>query len=114
MKGGVTLVAQTGDALQRIIAQVNEVNDIVTLLASSAQEQSMGLSEVNTAINQMDQVTQQNAAMVEETTAASHALGSISHKLSQLVGQFELQDVGEIAPAPQAARRGVARLRRAA
>ena len=84
------LVAETGDALQRIIGQVNEINDIVTTLASTAQEQSTGLAEVNTAINQMDQVTQQNAAMVEETTAASYALGNISSELSQLVAQFRL------------------------
>ena len=102
VKGGVTLVAETGEALERIIGQVAEINDIVISLANTAQEQSTGLAEVNTAINQMDQVTQQNAAMVEETTAASHALGGISTKLSDLVARFQLQGTG--APAAALAR----------
>ncbi|RYC28729.1 methyl-accepting chemotaxis protein, partial [Lichenibacterium minor] len=71
---GVTLVGQTGEALSRIVAQVAEIDGIVGEIASSAQEQATGLDQVNTAVNQMDQVTQQNAAMVEESTAASHAL----------------------------------------
>ncbi|HMO42457.1 MAG TPA: chemotaxis protein, partial [Phenylobacterium sp.] len=54
-----------------------------------AQEQATGLSEVNTAVNQMDQVTQKNAAMVEETTAASHALAQEARLLAQSVSRFE-------------------------
>ena len=98
VKGGVQLVAATGEALQRIIGEVTEINVIVTRIAGTAQEQSTGLAEVNTAINQMDQVTQQNAAMVEETTAASHALTGISGKLASLVAQFHLQDTGDAGP----------------
>jgi methyl-accepting chemotaxis protein len=71
---GVTLVSETGKALERIVEQVSEVNSAVAGIAASAQEQATGLNQVNTAINQMDQVTQQNAAMVEETTAAAHSL----------------------------------------
>lgn len=70
---GVTLVAETGKALERILVQVDEINNVVKDIASGAQEQSVGLHQVNAAINQMDQSTQQNAAMVEEATAASHA-----------------------------------------
>ena len=69
---GVKLVSETGQALERIVSQVGQLNGLVTELAASAKEQATGLSEVNTAVNQMDHVTQQNAAMVEQSTAASH------------------------------------------
>ena len=71
---GVLLVTQTGEALARIVAKVVEINTIVSDIASSAQEQATGLQQINIAVNQMDHVTQKNAAMVEEATAASHAL----------------------------------------
>ncbi len=87
---GVAFVGQTGEALSRIVAQVAEIDGIVGEIASSAQEQATALDEVNTAVNQMDQVTQQNAAMVEETTAASHTLASEAEELSGLVGRFQL------------------------
>ena len=69
---GVSLVDETGRALEGIVGQVTQINEIVSDIAASATEQAAGLDQVNTAINQMDQVTQQNAAMVEESTAASH------------------------------------------
>ncbi|MDX2203802.1 MAG: HAMP domain-containing methyl-accepting chemotaxis protein [Hyphomicrobiaceae bacterium] len=87
---GVDLVAATGTALERILAQVNEINSVVVDIASGAREQATGLQEVNTAINQMDQTTQQNAAMVEETTAASHALAQEAQLLGDLIGQFRM------------------------
>jgi methyl-accepting chemotaxis protein len=87
---GVTLVGETGKALERIVAQVTQIADVVTEIAASTEEQSSGLQEVNTAVNQMDQVTQQNAAMVEEATAASHALTSEADALAQLISRFEL------------------------
>ena len=62
---GVSLVDETGKALERIVAQVSEITTAVTDIAASAQEQATGLQQVNTAVNQMDQVTQQNAAMAE-------------------------------------------------
>ena len=86
---GVSLVAETGKALQLIVAQVAEINGVVGEIAASAQEQATGLHQVNTAVNQMDQVTQQNAAMVEESTAASHALASEALELARLIGQFK-------------------------
>ena len=86
---GVALVGETGRSLERIVAQVVEVNAIVATIAASAQEQAISLQEVNTAVNQMDQVTQQNAAMVEESTAASHHLAQEAEKLEELVGQFQ-------------------------
>jgi methyl-accepting chemotaxis protein len=71
---GVDLVGATGKALGRIVMQVAEIDTVVSGIAGSAQEQATALHQVNTALNQMDQVTQQNAAMVEETTAAAHML----------------------------------------
>ncbi|MGA2794357.1 MAG: methyl-accepting chemotaxis protein, partial [Roseiarcus sp.] len=87
---GVKLVAETGKSLERIMAQVAEINDVVSEIAAGAKEQATGLEEVNTAINQMDQVTQQNAAMVEESTAASHSLSQETDQLSGLIGQFQV------------------------
>jgi len=101
---GVKLVGETGKALGRIVGQINQLNALVTWIAASAQEQATGLAEVNTAVNQMDQVTQQNAAMVEQTTAASHALASEAKELARLVGQFK---TGAAAP-PPATRKPVA------
>jgi methyl-accepting chemotaxis protein len=88
---GVDLVTETGKALERIFAQVAEIDTVVSDIASSAQEQATGLQEVNTAVNQMDQVTQQNAAMVEETTAASHALAREAEELATLVNRFRVK-----------------------
>ena len=87
---GVALVAETGKSLERIMAQVTEINVVVGEIAAGAQEQATGLQEVNTAINQMDQVTQQNATMVEQSTAASRSLSKETQELSGLVGQFQI------------------------
>jgi methyl-accepting chemotaxis protein len=89
---GVNLVGETGKVLERILTQVTQINGVVTEIAASAEEQSTGLQQVNTAVNQMDQVTQQNAAMVEEATAASHALTSEADTLARLISRFELGD----------------------
>lgn len=104
---GVKLVGQAGEALTRIVHGVNEINGLVSEIAASAQEQSTALSQVNAAINQMDQTTQQNAAMVEESTAASHALAHEAEQLEQLVARFEIsQAVGapRVAAGPNSVR----------
>ncbi|RST87566.1 HAMP domain-containing protein [Aquibium carbonis] len=85
---GVGLVGQTGEVLELIASQVSEMSDLVQKIAVSAQEQSTGLAEVNTAVGQMDQVTQQNAAMVEQSTAASHSLAREAEQLAVLVSRF--------------------------
>jgi len=92
VNNGVRLVGETGRALTRILEQVTQVNQVITEIAASAQEQSLGLSEVNTAVNQMDQVTQQNAAMVEQATAASHSLANEAEELAGLIGQFQIDE----------------------
>ncbi|MGP0061376.1 MAG: methyl-accepting chemotaxis protein [Beijerinckiaceae bacterium] len=87
---GVDLVAETGKALDRIFTQVAEIDKVVTDIAASAQEEATGLQEVNSAVNQMDQVTQQNASMVEESTAASHTLAKETEELTRLIGRFRV------------------------
>jgi methyl-accepting chemotaxis protein len=87
---GVELVGQAGQALSRIAGRVTEMNSVIRDIASSAQEQATGLSEVNTAVNQMDQMTQQNAAMVEETSAASQTLAHEGQELSRLISRFKV------------------------
>jgi methyl-accepting chemotaxis protein len=101
---GVKLVGQTGEALQRIVDRVAEIDGLVSEIAASAQEQAIGLAEVNTAVNQMDQVTQQNAAMVEQSTAASHSLAQEAEALQTSVAQFKVGDAAR-ASAPVAAPR---------
>jgi len=90
VEAGVELVDQTGEALDKIVAQVNEIDEVVTEISCSAQEQATGLAQVNTAVNQMDAMTQQNAAMVEETTAASRALASEANELQDVVARFQV------------------------
>jgi methyl-accepting chemotaxis protein len=87
---GVQLVGNTGKALDVIVVEVQEINQHVSAIVESAQEQSLGLQQINTAVNQMDQDTQKNAAMVEETTAASHTLAMEVQALNRLLNQFQL------------------------
>ena len=88
VKEGVNLVGRTGDALHKIAQQVMEINGLIRQISASASEQAIGLKEINSAMNQMDQVTQQNAAMVEETTASSVALAEEAQSLRTLVARF--------------------------
>jgi methyl-accepting chemotaxis protein len=92
---GASLVGHTGRALERIVAQIGEINAVVGTIAASAQEQATGLTEVNTAVNQMDQVTQQNAAMVEQSTAASQNLAREAENLARLIGRFQIGGAAE-------------------
>jgi methyl-accepting chemotaxis protein len=87
---GVDLVGETGHALSRILLQVTEVSDLVVRIAAAAAEQATGLNQVNTAMNHMDQMTQRNAAMVEKSTAASHALAQQSEAMSRSIGRFRI------------------------
>ena len=92
VENGVKLVSETGEALKTIETYIITVNQHMDSIATSAKEQSVGLAEVNTAVNQMDQVTQQNAAMVEETSAAGATLANECGKLRQLISQFQLSN----------------------
>ncbi|MDB5421416.1 MAG: chemotaxis protein, partial [Brevundimonas sp.] len=86
---GVKLVNEAGSALGAIADRVAEMDALVSTIAAASQEQSMGLSQVNTAVSQMDQVTQQNAAMVEKTTASAANLKTEADQLAMLVERFE-------------------------
>jgi methyl-accepting chemotaxis protein len=86
----VTLVGEAGEALRRIASSVNGISDHVRGIAASAQEQSASLGEVNASVIQLDQVTQQNAAMFEETTAASQNLVSQADALSARMARFRV------------------------
>lgn len=90
VKGGVSLVLSTGEALKEIEDLVNRVNDHVVTIARASQEQSAALGEINTSVNHMDQMTQQNAAMVEETTASSQVLANEARQLQAELARFKL------------------------
>lgn len=89
---GVKLVDDTGNGLKEIANLVQAINGHMEAIASAAQEQALGLSEVNTAVNHMDQTTQQNAAMVEEMNASSVGLAQEAEKLSELLARFRTRE----------------------
>ncbi|MGO8035948.1 methyl-accepting chemotaxis protein [Rhizobium leguminosarum] len=102
---GVGLVNETGDALLKIEEQINRISDSIASIVQSYREQATGLQEINSAINQMDQTTQQNAAMVEETNAACHELLSQGRLLQDSAGRFVVGASAASQPRPvQAAR----------
>ncbi|OJF95306.1 methyl-accepting chemotaxis protein [Pararhizobium antarcticum] len=90
VKNGVDLVTETGKALEKIVSQVQAVSLNVSAIVESSKEQATGLKEINHAVNTMDQGTQQNAAMVEQSTAASHSLAKEAEALFHLLGRFEV------------------------
>ncbi|CDN50683.1 HAMP domain-containing methyl-accepting chemotaxis protein [Neorhizobium galegae] len=91
VENGVKLVLETGISLKSIGEYVVQINQVMDAIATSAREQSTGLAEINTAVNHMDQATQQNAAMVEQSTAAVASLSSEASRLRNLVNQFQLE-----------------------
>ncbi|QLF68512.1 HAMP domain-containing protein [Peteryoungia desertarenae] len=100
---GVRLVAETGTALNRIQDYVQTINRNVEAISTAAMEQAVGLKQISSAVNDLDQMTQQNAAMVEETSAISHTLSGGSTHLTELVSRFTLnrrskvRDRGDVA-----------------
>ncbi|WP_395942716.1 methyl-accepting chemotaxis protein [Brevundimonas sp.] len=89
---GVALVGETGSALERIIQEVATVNGMIADIAASSREQATALGEVNAAVNHMDQATQQNAAMIEQSTAASQSLAREAADIAEQTRQFTLLD----------------------
>ncbi len=89
---GVALVSETGKALTRIIERIAEISTLVSAIAISAEQQATGLQQVNTAVGEMDNVTQQNAAMVEEATAAARSLAVEADALAREVARFKLSN----------------------
>jgi len=91
---GSEQVAQAGSTMQEIVAGIQRVADIVDEIASASREQSMGLGQINQAVAHLDGVTQQNAALVEETSAASSALQEQARQLASVAASFKLQQGG--------------------
>jgi methyl-accepting chemotaxis protein len=108
VKTGAELVNQAGRTLKDIVVSVQQVAAIVSEIASASQEQATGIDEVNTAITQMDEVTQQNAALVEENTAAATSMVEQARALEQLMSFFTIDEsdepsdanAGGVKPAP--------------
>lgn len=98
VKSGVALVNETGTSLDTIIGEMLDISEHVTSIVDTAREQSAGLEEINQAVASIDQGTQQNAAMVEETTAVSHTLSGGADALIGLLRQFRLGDHARAAP----------------
>ncbi|KQS89533.1 MULTISPECIES: methyl-accepting chemotaxis protein [unclassified Rhizobium] len=100
VKNGVALVGETGRVLQEMVTQVQEISTNIMAIVEGAREQATGLKEINHSVNAIDQGTQQNAAMVEQSTAASHSLAKEAEGLFNLLSQFR---VGQESRGPRAA-----------
>ena len=98
VKTGVARVGDAGDALRRIVSSVAEIAKFVDDIAVSAAEQSNGLGEINQAMVQLDAATQENAAMVEETTASTQALASEASILTKTTSRFETGQERKVSP----------------
>jgi methyl-accepting chemotaxis protein len=90
VNAGSMLVAQAGSTMNDIVDSVQRVSDIITEITAASSEQSVGIDEINRAIGQMDAVTQQNAALVEESAAAAESMQHQAHNLAQVVSVFKL------------------------
>lgn len=101
VKTGSELVSRTGDSLNVILRKASEVSEQIAGIALAAGEQSIGLSEINSGVNQLDQVTQQNAAVAEQATAASMSLRQQAEVLSSEIGAFEVEGLDHAAAAPR-------------
>lgn len=92
VSSGNILVKQSGDTMQEIVVSIQRVNDIMSEIAAASAEQASGIDEVSKAVSQMDEMTQQNAALVEQAAAAAESMRSQASDLSERVGTFKLSD----------------------
>ena len=90
---GVQLMADTGTAFEKIKTEISDIDGGIATIAGRAVDQSSTLRDVNASMSDIDQATQQNAAMAEEATAASHALAQESGRLAEMVGEFKLSKI---------------------
>ncbi len=102
VKEGSTLVEQAGVTMQEVVASVRRVTDIMGEITSASQEQSAGIANVNTSIFEMDETTQQNAALVEEAAAAAASMQDQAAHLARVVSVFKLGNEKAIAVSPRA------------
>jgi methyl-accepting chemotaxis protein len=86
---GNKVAAHAGETIAEVVTNVQRVTSLVGEIANATQEQSTGLNEINKAVVQMDEVTQQNAALVEEAAAAAESLDAQAHALTEIVGRFK-------------------------
>jgi methyl-accepting chemotaxis protein len=100
VKSGVDLVDRTGRALETIVTRVQDIDRNVAAIVEASREQTIGIKEINQAVNALDQGTQQNAASVEEQNAASHQLADRADALAALIGQFRTSGAVPAASAP--------------
>jgi methyl-accepting chemotaxis protein len=111
VNAGSVLVGNAGQIIAEIVGSVQRVTDIVGAISSASQEQSTGIEQVNTAVTQMDEVTQQNAALVEEASAAAHSLAEQANSLRDAVAVFTLRGdssrSGEVSTGSRAHRPGM-------
>jgi methyl-accepting chemotaxis protein len=91
---GSELVGRTGETMQEVVVAVQRVSDLIGGISLATHEQSTGLQQVNAAVTQLDQMTQQNAALVEEGSAAAESLREQAHRLSEVVSRFRLAHHG--------------------
>jgi methyl-accepting chemotaxis protein len=117
VEDGSVLVTQSGQTLEQIVTSVKKVSDVIAEIAAASREQSSGIEQVNKAVMQMDTMTQQNAALVEEATAATHSMADQARRLNEMMARFQLDSSDERtatsarARAPQAAVVSIARSR---
>ena len=90
VESGARLVAQTGGSMQEIVASVRRVSDMINEITAAATEQRDGIAQVNTSVNNLDQMTQQNAALVEESAAAAQSLRDQAQRLAEVVSIFNV------------------------
>jgi methyl-accepting chemotaxis protein len=100
---GSVLVTQSGETLGVIVNSVKKVSDIVAEIAAASREQSGGIDQVNKAVTQMDQMTQQNAALVEQATAASQSVTDQARTLNSVIAVYHLEESAEPAPGRRSA-----------
>jgi methyl-accepting chemotaxis protein len=94
VKAGAALVNQTGSSLTEIVSAIKKVSDIVAEIAAASREQATGLEQINTAVASMDEMTQRNGALVEETTAAAQSLSNQAEELAELVNRYKVDRAG--------------------
>ncbi|MEK9802907.1 MAG: methyl-accepting chemotaxis protein, partial [Curvibacter sp.] len=92
--GGVRQVEEAGGSMQVIVAGVQRVRDIIGEISVAADGQSSGIGQVNQAVQEIDRMTQQNAALVEESAAAAESMREQADRLAQIVRQFRLESQG--------------------
>ena len=100
VKAGAELVNETGRALETIVAEVSEISTHVAAIADATNEQSTGLVEINESVESIDQGTQQNAAVAEESSAAARSLTGEVGKISEMLKVFALTGSGNAGPKP--------------